>query len=249
MAPTQSAAPAFDFAQVTSAQWQALGRRKIWFGHQSVGGNIVDGIQAVLAARPDIPVRIADLTALDSSSGPGLYHARIGRNGDPASKADVFARVTDSAHPQVAMLKFCYVDITRDTDPEALFADYQHRITALRARHLDLVVVHMTLPLTRAENWKGMLVSRLKGRTTDRELNVIRNRYNRLLLAAYAGREPVFDVARLESTHPGGTREVFSRDGDTWYAMVPAFTDDGSHLNETGRRRVAEAFLALLANL
>jgi lysophospholipase L1-like esterase len=37
--------------------------------------------------------------------------------------------------------------------------------------------------------------------------------------------------------------------GKVHYAMVPAYTTDGGHLNEVGRRIVARRLLVLLAGL
>ena len=34
-----------------------------------------------------------------------------------------------------------------------------------------------------------------------------------------------------------------------YYSMAPEYTTDGGHLNETGRKRVAEQLLIFLANL
>jgi hypothetical protein len=240
--------PTYRFEDVTPEQWAALARRKLFFGHQSVGGNIMAGIAAVLQAHPEILLRIVEASP-DSLSAPGLYHARIGQNGDPASKANAFTAIAESAHPDVALLKYCYVDVVSDTDPDALFADYQRRMEDLRARQPGLVIVHMTMPLTTHENWKGILMSKLQRTTSQRELGVIRNRYNRLLVRAYARNEPVFDLARLESTRPDGTRVFFERNGQQVYALEPSYSDDGAHLVGPGQRYVAEAFLAFLANL
>jgi lysophospholipase L1-like esterase len=70
-----------------------------------------------------------------------------------------------------------------------------------------------------------------------------------LLRKNYEGKEPVFDLARIESTRPDGTRETFTQDGKTYYALVPAYTKDGGHLNKLGRKKVAEQLLLLLVSL
>ena len=66
---------------------------------------------------------------------------------------------------------------------------------------------------------------------------------------AYRGREPVFDLATIESTRPDGRREAIRAGSRSGYALVPAYTSDNSHLNEQGRRRVAEELLVFLARL
>ncbi len=70
-----------------------------------------------------------------------------------------------------------------------------------------------------------------------------------MLIKQYEGKEPIFDIAKIESTFPDGTRSSFTKDGKTYYSMVPEYTYDGGHLNETGRKKVAEQLLILLAQL
>ena len=77
--------------------------------------------------------------------------------------------------------------------------------------------------------------------------NARREAYNALLRQAYQGREPVFDLARVESTRPGGGAVTASWDGRPVAALAPELTDDGGHLNAEGRRRAARALLDVLA--
>lgn len=243
------AVPSMDFSKVTQEQWESLAQRRIYFGHQSVGDNIVEGIREVLAEHPEIPLQVIETVSLDSMNAPGLYHARIGQNGDPGSKTSAFTAIVDRGQPAVGVLKYCYVDVGSETDPVAMFAEYQRAMTQLRAAHPDLVIAHVTLPLTSISGRREWLVMKLRGQTTERDLNALRNRYNRTLREAYVGKEPVFDLARVESTHADGSRSFFSRRGEAVYILAPELTDDGSHLNAVGRRAVAEAFLAMLASL
>jgi len=247
--PDAPEAPPADFESVTAEQWQTLGARRFYFGHQSVGGNLVAGMEEVLAEHPEIPLRIVEATTLDSASGPGLYHARIGRNGVPASKTDAFMAIVDGGDPGVGMLKYCYLDVTGDTDPAALFAEYRAAMDDLRARHPGLVIVHVTIPLTANDGRREWLKARLRGRATARDRNVLRSHYNALLRQAYVGKEPVFDLARLESTTSDGRRTFFNRNGEPVYYLAPEYTDDGGHLNALGRRVAAKELLAVLAGL
>jgi hypothetical protein len=246
--PQAPEAPQATFAAVTRDQWRTLAGERMFFGHQSVGGNIIDGVKAVLADHPEIPLKVFDSSTLGSSSPPGLYQARIGQNGDPGSKLAAFDTIVGRGAPSVGILKFCFVDVEGARNPDSLFAAYQSGIAALRARTPGLVVVHVTMPLTTTgEGRRDLLLARLRGRPTSYELNLIRNRYNALLRLAYVGQEPVFDLARLESTRADGTRAYFVRGADTVYTLATDNTDDGSHLNARARRAVAEAFLATLA--
>jgi hypothetical protein len=147
------------------------------------------------------------------------------------------------------MVKLCYVDVAADTDPQALFDSYRQRMAELSALLPRLTIVHFTMPVTTVESTRGYWKSKLLGRPTVRDRNAIRNRYNVLIRAAYAGREPVFDLAALESTHPDGSRAFFRRGADSVFTLAPEYTDDGDHLAGAARRMVAEQFLIFLARL
>jgi hypothetical protein len=239
---------------VTSAEWERLARRKIFFGHQSVGGNIIDGVRLVVAANPQIRLRVIEAASPSEVDGPALVHTAIGRNYDPASKSAAFTAALDGADgPDVAMYKFCYVDVGAETDPDALFASYVRTIDQVQAKHPALVIVHVTLPLTAATPPGRIkaLVKRALGRspTAEVENNVKRNRYNALLRARYGGHAPIFDLARIESTRADGSRSYFMRGSDTVYTLAPELTTDGGHLNASAERLAAEQFLVLLARL
>src|SRR5205085_12594035 len=63
----------------------------------------------------------------------------------------------------------------------------------------------------------------------------------------YAGREPIFDLARVESTAPDGKLVTVTWEGVTAPAMAAQYTEDGGHLNALGRARAAREFIAVLA--
>lgn len=237
---------------VTPAEWAALASRKVFFGHQSVGGNIALGLTEVLAAHPEIHVTVVETKDLNRSASPGFYHAWIGRNEHPVEKAEEFAAIATAglaAPGAVGMMKFCYVDVKRDTDPRALFESYQKQIAGVRERDPGLTIVHFTMPITTNEGFLRHWRLRLRGYHTERDLNIVRNRYNALLRQAYVGKEPVFDIAALEARRPDGTWSYFRHFGEIVYTMTPESTKDGGHLNEAGRRMVAEQLLIFLAKL
>src|SRR6185437_6302983 len=134
------------------------------------------------------------------------------------------------------------------TDAPALFARYQETIAELRARNPQTTFVHVTLPLTTAQTgWKA-LAKRLLGRAPYGTIeNVRREQYNALLRRAYAGREPLFDLARVESTAPDGTLVTVAWEGSTAPAMARDYTDDGGHLNARGRDLAARELVRVLA--
>ena len=65
----------------------------------------------------------------------------------------------------------------------------------------------------------------------------------------YEGKAAFFDLARIESTFRDGRRASYSRDGRTYDCLVPEYTYDGGHLNDLGRKILAEQLLIFLANL
>jgi hypothetical protein len=247
----QQAAPLPSLNDVTEAQWAALANRRIFFGHQSVGGNIMEGVAEVLAANPSIPLKVVESRDLSDSLVPAFHHTLVGRNDFPLEKFEDFVTVADGfgAAGGIAMLKLCYIDIHTHTDPQELFDAYRRNVDALKSRKPSLTIVHFTAPLTNIENWKGRVRATLTGANTQRERNLVRHRYNELLREAYEGKEPVFDIARLESTLPDGRRVHFQIAGQEVPLLAPQHTDDGGHLNARARRMVAEQLLIFLARL
>jgi hypothetical protein len=247
-----TADPLPSVGDVSEAEWAALADRKVFFGHQSVGENIMAGIADVLASNPQIRLTVLETKDLDSARAPAFVHAPVGRNYFPFEKIDEFASLSGAgfgAEGGVAMVKLCFVDIESGIGADSLFAEYQRRMAGLRAEHPGLTIVHFTMPLTVIEGTKGYLIRKLRRQPTSREHNLVRNRYNDLLRAEYEGREPVFDIARLESTLPSGERVYFRDGADTVYVLAEQYTDDGAHLNAASRRMVAEQLLIMLARL
>lgn len=94
------------------------------------------------------------------------------------------------------------------------------------------------------------LVKRLLGRHPYGTVeNVRREEYNALLRAAYLGREPFFDLARVESTAPGGAPVTVDWGGRPAPALAREYTDDGGHLNAAGRLRAARELLEVLGGI
>jgi hypothetical protein len=150
----------------------------------------------------------------------------------------------------VAFHKYCYVDVTETTDVAAVFDHYRQTMARLREEFPGVVFVHVTTPLVRVGSGPRAALKRLLGRDPGRYGgNFARERFNDLMRGAYRGREPLFDLAAIESTRPDGHRETIQSGDQRGYALVAAYTMDNSHLNEVGRRRVAEELLVFLARL
>lgn len=230
---------------------ERVSRLRVFFGHQSVGVNLLDGLRD-LAAREGVALRIAEVP---SASGipPGTFaHGFMPENGNPGLKLESFERAfrTDGAEEaDVAFLKFCYVDFDQKSDVRAIFDRYQATLRALQSAHPRTRFVHVTVPLTTVQGgWKALL-KRLLGRPPYGFLeNARREELNELLRKAYAGREPLFDLARIESIAPDGAAQTYHWKGRAVPTLYPGYTDDGGHLSRQGRTRAARALVAVLAD-
>lgn len=239
-------------SEVPSEAWQRLAQRRLFFGHQSVGNDILAGVEDVLKEHPEIQLRVEETADPAQMREPGLYHARIGENGAPETKLASFINIASAgvADSGTALLKYCYIDVNGETDPAALFEAYQRDVDALKMANPGLTILHVTLPLQtdwgEYFHWKRVIRGKL---TTHRELNFIRQAYNERMRATYGGREPIFDLAHLQSVGPDGKVQTVRYRWTRVPILARAWTYDGGHLNEEGRRRVAEAFLVTLARL
>jgi hypothetical protein len=244
----QSGTP--DSVALTDAQLQLLATRKIFFGHQSVGMNILQGVRDLMAQDPRLRLNIVRNADPGRVSGPALVESGIGKNFDPASKLDDFVAALDrgmGTRDAIAVCKLCYVDVTPATDVGQLFDLYRLHVDEVRARHPGITIVHVTLPLTADEPALKAFAKRALGRATGRDLNIKRNDYNRFLRDHYGSTDVIFDLAAAESTRPDGSRACFRAGNEMIYTLSPEFTSDGGHLNEAGRRIAAHEFLLALA--
>ena len=239
--------PVFNDQQIAN-----LSTKKVFFGHQSVGNNVVQGIRDLMSADPRLRMNIVKSADPQLIPAPAFVEFEIGRNGDPQSKNQAFAAILDKgmgAQGGIAMFKYCYVDIDSSTDVPKMVEDYRAEISTLKAEYPTLKIVHFTVPLTTVEPTTKAWIKGLLGRTTTQDVNVKRNEFNNLLRKTYSGVDPIFDLAQVESTHPDGTRSYFTRESNTIYTLAPELTTDGGHLNEAGRQAAAEALLQVLAGL
>lgn len=235
---------------IGASQWEKLAACRVYFGHQSVGLNILEGVKDLMQENAIPRLRIVETDRAEDLTSPVLAHSRVGSNRDPKSKIDAFVEKMESSmgdRAGIAFFKFCYVDVHSGTDVDRLFEDYRTAMDRLRRRFPRIAFVHMTVPLTVAESGPKPWLKRLLGRTTGNDDNIQRTRFNDLLLNEYGGKEPVFNLALAESTATDGTRRQYEQGNATFYALLPDYTDDGGHLNSRGRRHVATQLLVCLA--
>lgn len=232
--------------------WARLATKKIYFGHQSVGDNILVGVRELLAQHPQIGLRVQERAELAMPVSPVLSHSYVGKNELPQTKNDAFTQAIGGAlrnNVDMAFFKYCYVDIGPATDPAALFHTYKKTMDDLKKHNPNVMFIHVTAPLTTTQGgWKAM-VKKLLGRSLGGYPdNARRNEFNDLLRKEYVGKEPVFDLAKLEATRPDGSMVTFKYQDREYTSLAPEYTEDGGHLNTLGRKIIAEQLLLFLAN-
>ena len=223
---------------------------RFYFGHQSVGKNILDGLQTLASENAAYRLNIVASDAPEKMTGPLFAHFRVGANMTPDSKIESFREhlFRSGKGVDVAFFKFCYLDVGADTDGEALFQKYQKSINDLRKQFPNVTFVHVTIPVKIIDGGVKGMVKRVLGKSTGEEANINRTRYNDLLRKEYSGKEPLFDLAAVESTTPEGLRVKGEKNGARYEALHPAYSDDGEHLNRDGSKRAAMALLRTLAD-
>lgn len=225
---------------LSASEHETLKTTTIFFGHQSVGRNLLAGMAGVL---PELRV----VRGVDGANveGPVLIESALGHNGDPRSKDQAFLDAVALLPPgSVALYKYCYADMVADTNPDSLHACYTR--TLQRAADQGVRVVAVTMPLTTvAPAWKYWL-KQLSGRIPDRELNLRRERFNQRLRESSLP-WPLVDLAQFEATAPDGRLCTVSYHGAAVPVLASEYTSDGSHLDARGQRRVAPRFFRSLA--
>jgi hypothetical protein len=222
----------------------ALGQARVYFNHQSVGFNILSGVEA-LGRVPITQVQLGEPAAFEKK---GIIHTALGVNTEPLTKIDGFRQALTAMPepPDVAMMKFCYIDFDQGTDPQALFSRYKQTIEELSAKMPRTRFMHVTVPLVVGKpRWKRM-VKDVLGRNDDSYTNAKREAFSELLRKNYPA-DRIFDLARVESTRPDGSSESFDREGNRIPALVAGYSDDGAHLGAAGRNVAARAFVQKVA--
>lgn len=228
-----------------------LAARKIYFGHQSVGYNIIDGLTALLPA--DSGLNIIESSDPDSFSKPVFAHSQNGENFKPETKIAEFVKKMESGlgnKADIALFKFCYVDINSDTDVNKLFSEYKNSFDMLQKKYPNTLFLHITDPVTseKVDGIKNKIkvsIKTLTGKKTgDVYDNIRRMEFNNLLIKEYGFK--VFNLASIESS-AAGKEMLNSKGGIEHYSLNPEFTDDGGHLNKNGSKLVAIKFIEFLA--
>lgn len=255
---TEKAGPYMKISDVPDEAWKELSAKKIYFGHQSVGNNVIDGMETVMKKYPQIRLNIEMTSDLRTIDGGCFAHSGIGRNMDPSSKINDFDRIVRDGMgntADVAFFKFCYVDLNTNTDLDSLFNQYKETMDRLSAEYPKTQFVHLTVPLTtKPDGLKGFikkakdLVKSIVGKDNMYD-NKVKYDFNEKLRKEYGKSGKFFDIALSESSYPDGRQLFEKRDGENVQLLIPEYSNDGGHLNEDGKVKVAEDFLLFLVNL
>lgn len=237
---------------ITSKKWDILAQKNIYFGHQSVGENIVEGILEVMKSNSDTKLNVKELKEGEIIDSPMFLHSSIGENGDPVGKIHDFQnKLTQGLGGQldIAVAKLCFWDIRRNSDVNKIFNEYKSTINELKKEFPEIVFMHMTVPLmSHSESFIDNLKRLIKDDNDDLD-NIKRNELNQLIISEFKGKEPLFDIAKYESTRQDGSRSYFVTDGNIYYYLPDEYTDDGGHLNEYSRKYIAQLLLDNLVNI
>lgn len=246
-----------DFSKLKSIpqkNWDALSAKKIFFGHQSVGYNIIDGINDLIKRHPEIKLNIKETNNPNDFSEPVFAHSKIGKNYDPYSKIKAFEQYLDNGIGEkvdIAFFKFCYVDFSNNTNIQNLFENYKNTLSKLKKKYPHIIFINVTSPLTVKKSWISLLINKIKGFIKHFIGKPVynpslRDDFNHMLRQEYLGKELLFDLAEKEALKKV-FNETASHDTNKRIYLLPDFTDDGGHLNEFGRSIIAEQVLIFLS--
>jgi hypothetical protein len=206
-------------ARLSPDHWKALASRKLFFAHMSVGRDILGGVEDLQRESFDAKLAIRESSDPAAMTKPVLAHALLGHNGDPVAKIESFRQLMaqlKSSPPDVACMKFCYVDIRHDTDVPRLFAAYAAAMDKLQAELPSTRFAHLTVPLcSPPTGGKQLLKAPIKwllGRPDTAADNLKREAFNQLLRERYAAKGELIDIAEAECSGPRG-RCVIKRSG------------------------------------
>jgi hypothetical protein len=233
---------------IKKSDLNSLPGKKVYFAHQSVGYNIIEGMKKIIAKNNELNfIKIltleeylqAKITEDDSSFY--LIHSGIGRNMFPDSKISDFRNKLDTiGQVDAAFLKFCFIDVNRSTDVNLLHRNYMDAMSQFRLKYGNTKFLYFTCPVTAKENFIRGVIKAILNRPDD--LNKNRNRFNNLI------REneniELFDLAFYES-HEDNEKTTSERE----YLLKKYSTSDGGHLNDPGSEKIGAKLLLRLNDI
>jgi hypothetical protein len=243
-------------SEVPQTAWEKLAQKKIYFGHQSVGFNIMQGVQDLLKDNPQIKLSIIETADKAKITNGFFAHSRVGENRDPKSKISDFVTFNERGignHVDIAFFKLCMVDFSTRTDVDDLFSAYRDSMSYLKVTFPKTIFMHITVPVTTDPPGLKKILFKLRILLKKVQGEPVydissRTKFNEYLREAYKGKAPFWDLAEIEATFPDGKLSTITVDGRKYLSLVPEYTYDGGHLNAAGRKMVAEKLLLFLVS-
>jgi len=231
------------------AALENLSTLNIYFGHQSVGFDMLSGLET-WEEETGVHIKKTESRDFSSTGDASLIHFRVGENKDPYSKIEDFTTLVQQIpedKSSMAFFKFCYIDFHKTADVDAIFAAYKEKMLALKDSTGNCQIVLCTVPVTTLQRGPKAIVKKILGKPLNhaRE-NVKRNAFSEKIRTELGGDFPIFDLAKVESTLPDGSTETFKYQ-DKYYPRLPQrYTRDQGHLNPNGAKIVAYNLIAFL---
>lgn len=235
-----------DLKSVPYQNWEELASKKIYFGHQSVGFNIIDGIAEIIRELPSIKLNMQETNEPSNFNQPIFAHSKIGKNLNPIAKCDDFKRIMESGvgdKVDIAFFKFCYVDIDSESNIDEVFEYYANTISQLEQKYPRAIFVSFTVPLKSQSAGIKMFIKKLLRMAVD-DGNINRNKFNQKLREKYAQQNTLFDLALYESRRLSEQGNLSTSNLVTY--LRDEYTYDGGHLNQLGKKIIAKYLLLFL---
>ena len=216
--------------------------RRLVFAHQSVGYQVIQGIQTLATdlSQPK-PVLIDVTVDTIPETGGFLGHFYCGTNGDGYTKTghlDTLLRGGLAAEVDTVVLKFCYADLRYSSGyiPAQLFAEYKATMDGLITDFPAITFILATETIVCEADEDG-------------PANTLRMTYNNLIRAEYGSTGRLWDIALAESTDPNGNRIVTGGIEHLFTEYASADLEHISGVDSIGRKAAATPLLLLMAGI
>jgi hypothetical protein len=205
------------FDALAPAEKERIKGAKVFFGHQSVGQNTIEGAAA-------LGFKFEEVKGATDYSGPKLGHAFLDKNREPLQKIQGFDQMVGKiGSADVAGMKLCWIDFDTKSDVARVQNAYVSTINKVVDQNPKTHLFHVTPPLT----------------TDDPKLNKARVAYGEWMKNTYADKAVVFDLGAVISTKEGGS----ACEAGGARKLCDEWASDEGHLNDKGKERAAKALL------
>jgi hypothetical protein len=205
------------FEALAASEKERLKGARVFFGHQSVGQNTIDGAAA-------LGFKFQEVKGATDYGGPKLGHALLDKNREPLLKIQSFDQlVSKIGNADVAGMKLCWIDFDAKSDVARVQNAHVSTINKMVEQNPKTHFFPVTPPLT----------------SDDPKLNKARVAYGEWMRNTYKDKAVVFDLGAVISTKSDGS----ACEGGGARKLCDDFASDEGHLNEKGQQRAAKAFL------